>query len=464
MTASRSGRFDAAVVGAGMAGLPLALKFAHNGFRVALIEREEIGGTCLNRGCIPSKAMLASARVAHQVRHAAGWGVSAPEPRVDLGEVVRRKDALVASVRRGAERNVAANEKLALIRGEARFEDARALRVGERLVQADRVFINTGAGPVLPDIPGLAEVPHLDSTSAMNLDELPGELVVLGGGYVGVEFAQMYRRFGSEVTLVQRARQLLPREDADIAQALQAVLEAEGVRVLLGAVPRELRQLHGEIQVLLEQDGRESSVKGTHLLLATGRRPNPAALNLENAGIAPLSSGFIPVNERLETSAAGVWALGDVRGGPMFTHTARDDARIVYENVVKGAGLSIAGRVVPYAVFTDPQLGRVGATEAEARASGARVKVGRYEGKRVAKARAMGEPAGLIKIVADGESDRILGASVLLAEGAEIVHTLVAAMQLGARYTDLADMIHIHPTLAEGLSSALGGVHYEEGL
>lgn len=457
-------RYDAVVIGGGMAGLPLALKLGFKGRSVALIERDQLGGTCLNRGCIPTKTLIASARVAHLAREAAHWGIHAGPVRVNLPEVMRRKDDLVTSVRQGAETNVEKNPNVTLIRGEARFTGPHTLEVSGEAIEAAQVFINTGTRPAMPGIAGLRDIPSLDSTSALQLTALPEHLLVVGGGYIGVEYAQMYRRFGSQVTLVQRGPHLLKQEDEDIARALELALTQEGITILTGAAATAVTGSEGQLRLTVRVGGAERLLEGSHLLIAGGRQPNTDGLSLEAAGIGVDAQGFIPVNDRLETNVPGIWALGDVRGGPMFTHTARDDARVVYENVTKNAGLSIRDRVVPYAVFSDPQLGRVGLTEGEARRLGYRVKVGRYDGHKIARARAMGETAGFIKIVADADTDRLLGAAVLLAEGAEVVHELIAAMHLKAKYTDLRDMLHIHPTLAEGLSSALGGVHAEEGI
>ncbi|AFZ69681.1 dihydrolipoyl dehydrogenase [Deinococcus peraridilitoris] len=456
--------YDAIVLGGGMAGVPLAHRFAYKGLRVALIERAELGGTCLNWGCIPTKAMIASARVAHQAYLSEQWGVETSDVRVNLSRVVDRKNQLVESIRSGSERNVEQNENVTLIRGEARFTGERTLEVNGETVSADKIFIAVGTRNNVPPIEGLEQLPFLDSTTAMELREIPPHLVIVGGGYIGVEFAQMYRRFGSRVTVLQSASHLLPNEDEDIAEVLQEALEAEGIEVIVNARVTRVSGNEGSVRATATVSGGECTYQGTHLMIATGRVPNTDGLGLEHTGVDLDGRGFIKVNDRLETSAPGLWALGDVRGGPMFTHTARDDSRIIYQNVIKHADLSIKDRVVPWGVFTDPQLGRVGLSEREARQAGFKLKIGKYEARKVAKARAIGETRGLIKVVADAETDRILGASVLIADGAELVHEFVTAMQLGAKYTDLQDMIHIHPTLAEGLNNALGGVHYEEGL
>ncbi len=453
-------RVDAIVIGAGMAGIPLAIRLAHKGLQTVLVEKGELGGTCLNRGCIPTKTLIASAKVAHQVRRALEYGVVIEGPvRFDLARAVARKDALVRAIREGAARNLERTPNIELIQGEARFVGERTVAVGDRVLAAEWVFINTGARGRIPPIEGLETVDWLDSTTALDLTELPASLVIVGGGYIGCEFAQMFRRFGSEITIVQRAPQLLPQEDPDVAAALQAALEAEGIRVLLEAEAVRVRRDGSGIALTVQQRDAVREVRAARLMLAAGRVPNTDGLGLEATGVARDERGFIRVNPHLETTAPKVFALGDVRGGPMFTHTARDDARIVYQNLIKGAALSIEGRVVPYAVFTDPQLGRVGLTETAARQAGYPVEVGTYAMNKVAKARALGEPEGFIKIVADARNGRILGASVLAAEGAELVHELVVAIQAGATHQDLRDAIHIHPTLAEGISSALGGVH-----
>lgn len=388
---------DALVIGAGMAGVPLALRLGFKGLKTVLVERAEVGGTCLNRGCIPTKTMIASARVAHLARSAAHYGVRTGPVQVDLKEVVARKDALVTSVRAGSERNLLENPNVELLRGEARFVGERRVVVGDREISAERVFINTGARNRTPALQGLEEVAWLDSTSALCLSELPRSLLIVGGGYVGCEFAQMYARFGTRVTLVQWHSQLLPQEDADVVAELQRVFQAEGIELVLKAEAERVRSEDGQVVLSVRQEGKERELRAERLMLAAGREPNTKELNLVAAGVKTDGAGFIQVDEHLETGAPGVWALGDVRGGPMFTHTTRDDARIVYENVVKGTSLSTQDRVVPYAVFTDPQLGRVGLNEKQARAAGYRLKIGRYEGRKVAKARALGEPAGLTK-------------------------------------------------------------------
>lgn len=331
---------DALVIGAGMAGVPLALRLGFKGLKTVLVERAEVGGTCLNRGCIPTKTMIASARVAHLARSAAHYGVRTGPVQVDLKEVVARKDALVTSVRASSERNLLENPNVELLRGEARFVGERRVVVGDREISAERVFINTGARNRTPALQGLEEVAWLDSTSALYLSELPRSLLIVGGGYVSCEFAQMYARFGTRVTLVQRHSQLLPQEDADVVAELHRVFQAEDIELVLKAEAERVRSEGGQVVLSVRQEGKERELRAERLMLAAGREPNTKELNLVAAGVKTNGAGFIRVDEHLETGAPGVWALGDVRGGPMFTHTARDDARIVYENVMKGTGLS----------------------------------------------------------------------------------------------------------------------------
>ena len=443
-------QYDAIVIGSGQAGNPLSQKLADRGWAVALIEREHLGGTCVNTGCTPTKTMIASAQVAHYARNAGKWGVCAGEVRVDLSRVVARKDQVVEQWRSGQERKVQERKALHLYRGHARFIGPHQVRVGEEVLESERIFIDTGTRPDIPLLEGLGGVDSLDNASIMRLTEVPDHLLVLGGGYVGLEFGQMFRRFGSRVTIVHRAQQLLPREDADVAGSLQHALEGEGLRVVLGATTTRAEEQDGRVALTVEAGGTTETVRGSHLLVATGRRPNTDDLGLEYAGVQTDRRGFIRVNSRLETSVPGVWALGDVKGGPAFTHISFNDYQIVYANLIEGKALTTDNRLVPYAVFTDPQLGRVGLTEKEARAAGRRLKVGTIPMAWVARAIERDETAGLMKLVVDADTDRILGAAILASEGGELVQILHAVMLAGAPYTLLKGAIYIHPTLAEG--------------
>jgi pyruvate/2-oxoglutarate dehydrogenase complex dihydrolipoamide dehydrogenase (E3) component len=443
-------RYDAVVIGSGQAGNPLALKLVDQGWGVALIEKEHLGGTCVNTGCTPTKTMIASAQVAHYARRAANWGVQMGAVRVDLPGVIARKDRAVEQWRSGLERKIEAQKNLHLYQGAARFVGPHRVRVGQEELESERIFINTGARPAIPQLEGLDRIDYLTNASIMQLRELPDHLLVLGGGYVGLEFGQMFRRFGSQVTIVHRDAQILPREDSDVTQELQKALEQEGIRFLLRARPTHVARQDGQIVVKAETGAGSETVRGSHLLVATGRRPNTDDLGLESAGVQLTPGGFIKVNGRLETNVAGVWALGDVKGGPAFTHISYNDYQIVAANVIEGKDLSTDHRLVPYAVFTDPQLGRVGLTEKEARAAGHKLKVGKIPTARVARAIERDETAGLMKVVVDADTDRILGAAILSAEGGELVQILEFVMLAGASYRLLKGAVYIHPTLAEG--------------
>jgi pyruvate/2-oxoglutarate dehydrogenase complex dihydrolipoamide dehydrogenase (E3) component len=448
-------RYDAIVIGSGQAGSPLAQKLAEQGWSVALIEKEHLGGTCVNTGCTPTKTMAASAQVAHYARRAGNWGVHANGVSVNLAEVVARKDRVVNQSRSGLEKKVAANKNLRLYRGAARFLAPHRIRVGQEELESERIFINTGARPNIPSLDGLDRIDYLTNASIMELRELPAHLLVLGGGYVGLEFGQMIRRFGSDVTVVHRDDQILPLEDSDVAEELQKTLEKEGIRFLLGANSSRVDKQGGQIILSVERDHKAETVRGSHLLVATGRRPNTDDLGLDAAGVQATPNGFVKVNGRLETNVLGIWALGDVKGGPAFTHISFNDYQIVYANLIEGKNLSTDHRLVPYAVFTDPQLGRVGMTEKDARAAGHKLKVGKIPMSWVARAIERDETAGLMKVVVDGETDRILGAAILSSEGGELVQILEFVMLAGAPYTLMKGAVYIHPTLAEGFWSLM---------
>ncbi|HVK09968.1 MAG TPA: mercuric reductase [Gemmataceae bacterium] len=453
--------FDAIVIGSGQAGNPLSRGLADRGWSVALIEQDRLGGTCVNTGCTPTKTVLASAQVAHYARTAGRWGVRTGAVTVDLPAVMARKDDVVRRWRAGVEGGVSKRPNLHLVHGRARFVGPRRVRVGDEELEGRHIFINTGTRPQLPAVEGLEAAGYLTNATALELSEIPPHLVILGGGYVGLEFAQMFRRFGSQVTVIQRAGQILPREDADVVRELQQALEAEGIRFLIGGIARRVVGRVGDLAVTVESAGGPETVAGTHLLAAAGRRPNTDDLGLERAGVDLDGRGFVRVNGRRETSASGVWALGDVTGGPAFTHISYSDYQVVYANLVEGKDVSADGRQVPYAVFTDPQLGRVGLTETEARRTGRRLKIGKTPMTSVARAIERGETAGLMKVVIDAETDRVLGAAVLGAEGGELIHVLGTLMLAGAPYTLLKGAIYIHPTLAEGLWGLMEAVRPE---
>ncbi len=454
-------KYDAIVIGASTAAVTrLCPTLAQAGWKTALIEREHVGGTCVNVGCMPTKTMVASARVAYLARRAAEYGVNTAPVAVDMARVWQRKQDLVSGIRSFAENLVDGAEGVDLFRGEASFTGPKSVDVrlndgGIQRLTADTIVIDTGARPSKPSVPGLESVPTLDSTSIMELDTLPEHLLTLGGGYIGVEFSQMFRRFGSRVTIVQSQKQLLVREDPDVAEEVTKILREDGIDVLLGASTiRAERTTDGRIQLTVNtpEEG-EHTLTGSHLLVATGRVPNTERLNLKAAGIKTDERGAIQVSERLETSVPGVYAIGDVKGGPAFTHVAYNDQYILRTNLLEGGNTSTKGRVVPNTVFIDPQLGRVGLTETEARAQGRNIRVAKLPMAMVLRAMDVGETRGFMKAIVDRDTNQILGAVILGIEGGEIMSMLQLAMMGNLPYTALRDGMFSHPTLAESLNT-----------
>ncbi len=457
-------QFGAIIIGAGQAGVPLAKCLAlEKGLRTALIERKHVGGTCINEGCTPTKTMVASARIAYLARRAAEYGVHTGPVSVDLARVRQRKRDIVESWRGGSERRLKKTERLELVYGEARFVGPRTIEVqtvdeGPLKFSADMIFINAGARPVFPPVEGLDRIPVLDSTSIMELDRVPEHLLVLGGGYIGLEFGQMFRRFGSSVTIIQRQPRLLPQEDEDVTEEIAKILREDGIEIVLGADAVRATQdtPDGRIHLTVRAPDGERTLVGSHLLAAAGRVPNTDRLNLPAAGVETDKRGFIKVNERLETTVPGVYALGDIKGGPAFTHISYDDFRIIRTNLVRGGQgghTRTTGRSVPYTVFIDPQLGRIGVTEREARAAGRNIRVAKMPMSHVARAIEVNETRGFMKAVVDAETDQILGAAVLGIEGGELMSILQVAMMSKVPYTTIQDDIFAHPTLAESLNN-----------
>jgi pyruvate/2-oxoglutarate dehydrogenase complex dihydrolipoamide dehydrogenase (E3) component len=451
--------YDAVIVGAGTAGVPLAQSLAAAGWHTAIIERTHVGGTCINEGCTPTKNMISSARVAYLSRRAPSYGIATGDVAVDMAAVRQRKRDLVDSWRGGSERRLANTANLDLIMGEAAFLGPRRLEIRSSdavpaVVEAGHIFVNTGCRPAIPPLPGLEKVPYLTSTTVIELDSVPEHLLILGGGYAAVEFAQMFRRFGSKVTVVQRRDQLLPREDPDVAQAVAAILEEDGVALVLEADTRSVKgTADGGIQLDIVSPAGTISLVGSHLLVATGRAPNTEALNVAAAGLRVDEKGYLPVNERLETDVDGIYALGDVKGGPAFTHIAYDDFRVVRTNLLEGGGATIADRLVPYVVFLDPQLGRVGLSEREAKQRGYDLRVASMPMNYVGRALEIDESRGLMKVMIDNADDRILGCAVLGVEGGETMSVMQAAMMGGLTASRLRDAVFAHPTLAESLNN-----------
>jgi pyruvate/2-oxoglutarate dehydrogenase complex dihydrolipoamide dehydrogenase (E3) component len=450
--------YDAIVIGAGQAGTPLSTALAQTGIRTALVERLHVGGTCVNEGCTPTKTMVASARVAYQARRAADYGVSVGEISVDLRKVRERKRAIVASFRNGSQSRIEKTPDVDLIFGEARFTGPLAVAIrlkdgSERHLSGSSIFINAGTRASRPHLEGLDSVPFLDNISIMELETIPKHLLILGGGYIGLEFGQMFRRFGSRVTIVHTGKQLLTREDPDVAQEVGKILQQDGIEILLNAKATRVGQSDGNIRLDVEYGGGPKTIAGSHLLVATGRVPNTDTLNLGTAGILTDARGFIQANDRLETSASGVYALGDIKGGPAFTHISYDDFRIIRANLIEKKSASTADRLVPYVVFIDPQMGRVGLTETEARKQKANIRVAKLPMTSVARALEMDETRGFMKAIVDGDTNQILGAAVLGAEGGEVMSVIEIAMMGKLPYTALRDGVFAHPTLSESLNT-----------
>lgn len=457
--------YDAIVIGSGQAGPSLAARLAGAGMKTALVEKTHLGGTCVNDGCMPTKTLLASARTAHVARRAALYGVSVGGPvAVDMAAVKARKDHVVGQSIDGLTRWLAGMPNLALVWGHARFVGPHAVEVsnesGAQVLEAPKIFINVGGRAVLPDWPGIGEVNVLTNTSMMDIDELPEHLIVIGGSYIGLEFAQMYRRFGSRVTVIEYGDRLIAREDPDVSHEVQAILEREGVTFHLGVHCAKVKPAHGgaRIRLALSAAGAAHEIEGSHLLAAVGRRPNTDDLGLQRAGIATDARGFIKVDDQLRTNVDGIWALGDVNGRGAFTHTSYNDHEIVVANLLDGGQRRVSDRIAAYALFTDPPLGRVGLTETEARASGRRVLSGLMPMSRVGRANERGETQGFMKVVVDADSERILGAALLCIEGDEIVHALLDAMSVGASYKAIQRTMHIHPTVSELIPTLLGNL------
>jgi pyruvate/2-oxoglutarate dehydrogenase complex dihydrolipoamide dehydrogenase (E3) component len=457
-------QYDAIIIGSGQAGTPLSTALAAAGMHTVLIERKHVGGTCINEGCTPTKTMVASGRVAYLARRAADYGVQtgASDISIDLRKVRQRKRDIVDKFRNGSQARIEKTANLELIFGEARFTDSstgpRTIEVfsqdgAQRSLSAKYVFINAGTRAARPKLDGLDDVPTLDNVSIMELDTVPEHLLILGGGYIGVEFGQLFRRFGSRVTIVQLRGQLLTGEDPDVAEEVTKIFQQDGIEVLLNAKVIRVRQADGSIRLEVQQRGHSLTVAGSHLLVATGRVPNSDTLNLAAAGIQTDERGFIKVNDRLETTASGVYAVGDIKGGPAFTHISYDDFRIIRANLLEKKNASTSNRLVPYTVFIDPQLGRVGLTETEARVQKRNIRVAKLPMTSVARAIETDETRGFIKAIVDAETNQILGAAVLGIEGGEIMSAIEIAMMGKLPYTALRDGVFAHPTLAESLNN-----------
>jgi len=449
--------FDAIIIGAGQAGPALAGRLTNAGMTVALVERKLFGGTCVNTGCMPTKTLVASAYVAHLARRAADFGITLDGgPRIDMARVKARADTVSAKARAGIEASLRGMPGCTVIRGQARFESPRVIRVGQKHLTAPRIFVNVGGRASVPDMPGIESVSYLTNTSILALDRLPRHLVVVGGSYVGLEFAQMYRRFGADVTVVEMAPRLIAREDEDVSESVRQICEDEGISVRTGARCISLWPHDQGVLVSVECADGPPDVVGSHVLLAVGRRPNTDDLGLDSAGVATDARGYITVDEGLATSAAGIWALGDCNGRGAFTHTAYNDFEIVAANLLDGAHRRLSERIPAYALYIDPPLGRVGMTETQARAGERPLLIGRRPMTRVSRAVEKGETQGFMKVVVDSETQRILGAAILGTGGDEAIHGVLDIMNADVPYGVLQRAVPIHPTVSELIPTLLG--------
>jgi pyruvate/2-oxoglutarate dehydrogenase complex dihydrolipoamide dehydrogenase (E3) component len=449
--------FDAIIIGTGQAAPALAGRLTQAGMKIAVIERRYFGGTCVNTGCMPTKTLVASAHAAHIARRAAEFGVDlSSEVRVDMKRVKARKDAVSALSRSGIEQYLKGMAGCTVYEGHARFERPHEVRVGSDLLAARRIFINTGGRALVPDMPGLDQVEYLTNSSMMDVDFLPRHLAIIGGSYVSLEFAQMYRRFGSEVTVIEKGPRLAGREDPDISDAIRDILVSEGVSVRLGAECLGVAKDKTGIRVTVGCADDEPVMSASHLLLAVGRRPNTDDLGLDRAGIATDERGYIAVDDALTTNVEGVWALGDCNGKGAFTHTSYNDFEIVAANILDGENRTVADRIPAYALYIDPPLGRAGMTEAEVRERGLPALVCRRPMTRVSRAVEKGETRGFMKILVSAETRRILGAAILGTGGDEVIHSILDVMYTGASDTVLRKAMHIHPTVSELIPTMLG--------
>jgi pyruvate/2-oxoglutarate dehydrogenase complex dihydrolipoamide dehydrogenase (E3) component len=449
--------FDAIIIGAGQAGPSLAGRLTASGMKVALVERKLLGGTCVNTGCTPTKTLVASAKAAHEARRAGEYGVKISGGiSVDLMQVRARKDAVVARSHTNLTAWLEGMSGCTLFKGHARFEDKGRVRVGDQLLESPRIYINVGARPRIPPLPGIDAIPYLTSSSILELEQLPEHLIVVGGSYIGLEFAQMYRRFGSRVTVIEMSSRLVSREDGDVSDAVHAIFEAEGIAIRTDAECIRFQRRGQQIIAEARCTAGSPEVAGSHVLLAVGRRPNTDDLSLEAAGIKADEHGYIVVDDELRTNVPGIWALGDCNGKGGFTHTAYNDFEIVADNLLDKATRRVSDRIPCYALYIDPPLGRTGMTETQARATGRKIRIGSRPMTRVSRAVEKGESQGFMKVIVDSDSREILGGHILGVGGDEAIHTVLDMMAAKAPYTTLQHTVHIHPTVSELIPTILG--------
>ncbi|NUS67747.1 MAG: FAD-containing oxidoreductase [Ensifer adhaerens] len=451
--------FDAIIIGAGQAGPSLAGRLTAAGKSVAFVERKHFGGTCVNTGCMPTKAMVASAYAAHLARRGADYGVTTGPVTIDFARVMARKDTVRFTSRGNIENWLKGMENCIVFEGHARFESPHEIRVGDALLSADQIFLNVGGRAATPDFPGVAEVPYLTNVSIMDLDTLPRHLIVVGGSYIGLEFAQMFRRFGSEVTVIEKGPRLIGREDADVSDAILAILEKEGIQFRLNAECIRFSRSGDDVVAGVDCTAGAPEIVGSHLLLATGRRPNTDDLDLDRAGVKTDARGYVEVDETLRTNVPHIFAMGDCNGRGAFTHTAYNDFEIIAANLLDGGARKVSDRISTYGLFIDPPLGRAGMTEAEARKSGRKLLIGLRPMTRVGRAVEKGETEGFMKVIVDADSKEILGASILGTSGDEAVQSILDVMYAGKPYTTITHAVHIHPTVSELIPTIFGDLH-----
>ncbi len=450
--------FDAIIIGTGQAGPPMAARFAGAGKTVAIIERDKFGGTCVNTGCTPTKTLVASAYAIHTASRGAEYGFSIGDLRVDMTRLNARKDAASATSSKSVEKSLRGMANCTVIQGQARFQSANTVVVNDQVLEADKIFINVGGRARVPDMPGIHDVPFLTNSSMMDLDVLPAHFIIVGGSYVGLEFAQIYRRFGSEVTVVEMGPRLIGREDEDVSDAVREILEAEGIHIRLNAKCISLEKRDGGVAVGLTCEDGPPEVVGTHVLLAVGRTPNTDDLGLDRAGVATDHRGYIVIDDQLQTNVPGIWALGDCNGRGAFTHTSYNDYQIVADNLFNADHRRVSDRIQAYALFIDPPLGRCGMTDAEVRKSGRPALAAKFPMSQVSRAYEKGETQGFIKICVDAETKQILGAAILGVGGDEVIHVLLDVMYAKAPYTVIERAMNIHPTVSEYLPTILAGL------
>ena len=459
--------FDAIIIGSGQGGTPLSKKLAKKGWKTALIEMKDVGGSCVNVGCTPTKTMIASAKAIYNINQSRHLGIQTGSVNVDMPAIIRRKKRIVDIFRNGSQKDVEQTENLSLLFGKASFINSKTIEVllnegGKETLYADKIFIDTGTRPAIPKIAGLQETGYFTATTLMEYEEIPPHLLVIGAGYIGLEFGQMYRRFGSKVTILESTNTFLKKEDEDIAEEVLKFLEAEDINVMVNTQAVSVKKENDLIEATLKVAGEEKKFTCSHILIAAGRIPNTNTLQLQQAGVNIDKHGYVIVNEKLETSSEGIYAIGDVKGGPAFTHISFNDYTILYKNLIKGKNENINNRPVPYTMFTDPQLGRIGLTEKDAIKQNIKIKIAKLPMSHVARAIETGDTRGLMKAIVDAESEKILGAAIVGQEGGEIMSVLQMAIAGGFKFREIRDMIFAHPLYSESLNNLFMSIEHLE--